>query len=142
MRPTIIVIDTSVFISSIIGPQGPSRAILRQCFEGKYHTLMGNALFFEYEEVLKRDDILSKSPLIVEDIETLLSSFMSICRWIPVYYLWRPNLRDEADNHLIELAVAGNATVIATNNIKDLKRGELHFPDLDILTPEQILRGN
>ena len=30
---------------------------------------------------------------------------MSRCRWVEVFYAWRPNLPDEADNHLIELAV-------------------------------------
>lgn len=102
---------------------------------------MGNAPFCEYEDVSKRDSILSKSPLNAEEIEALLCSFFSICKWVPVYYLWRPNLADEADNHLIELAIAGNASVIATNNIKDFKRTELYFPGLDILTPEQILGG-
>ena len=27
--------------------------------------------------------------------------------WVTVYYGWRPNLSDEGDNHLIELALAG-----------------------------------
>lgn len=26
--------------------------------------------------------------------------------WTRIYFGWRPNLRDEADNHLVELAVA------------------------------------
>ncbi len=29
-----------------------------------------------------------------------------------VYYGWRPNLPDEGDNHLIELALAGSAQAI------------------------------
>ena len=37
------------------------------------------------------------------------SSLISRRTWVRVYYLWRPNLPDEADNHLVELAVAGNA---------------------------------
>ena len=48
---------------------------------------------------------------------------------------------DEADNFLIELGLAGNATHIITNNISDLKNSELNFPELTILKPEQILRG-
>jgi len=64
-----------------------------------------------------------------------------VCKWTPVYYLWRPNLRDEGDNFLIELALAGNSEVIVTNNIKDLKSAELNFDGLSILRPEQLLRG-
>jgi len=55
--------------------------------------------------------------------------------------LWRPNLKDEDDNFLIELALAGNSQTIVTNNVKDLEAAELRFEDLRILTPQQILRG-
>ncbi|MDZ8054893.1 MAG: PIN domain-containing protein [Aulosira sp. ZfuCHP01] len=58
-----------------------------------------------------------------------------------IYYLWRPNLKDEADNHLIELAVAGNAQIIATHNVKDFQNSELLFPNLSILKPEEIIRS-
>ena len=47
---------------------------------------------------------------------------------------------DEADNHLIELAVAGNADTIITHNTKDLAQGELRFPGLNIQTPAQFLK--
>jgi predicted nucleic acid-binding protein len=59
--------------------------------------------------------------------------------WVKVYFLWRPNLPDEADNHLIELALAGSADTIVTNNLKDFKAGELRFPDLTIQSPRQFL---
>ena len=57
-----------------------------------------------------------------------------------VYYLWRPNLPDEADNHLIELALAGGASTIVTNNLRDVSRGELRFPLMNILTPAQFIK--
>jgi predicted nucleic acid-binding protein len=46
---------------------------------------------------------------------------------------------DEGDNHLIELAVAAGADGIITRNLRDLTQGELKFPALKILTPEQCL---
>ena len=55
-----------------------------------------------------------------------------------VYYLWRPNLPDEGDNHLIELAVAGGAEAIVTFNLRDFQRTELYFPDIAVLTPAQL----
>lgn len=100
---------------------------------------MGNALFGEYESLIKRETIIKKCPLTPSEIWTLLEAFMSISTWVNVYYLWRPNLKDEADNHVIELAVAGNAKFIATNNIKDFKNAELLFPDLSIVKPENII---
>jgi predicted nucleic acid-binding protein len=100
---------------------------------------MGNALLCEYEQVISREEILRLCPLSAEEIQTLLASFMSICEWTRIYYLWRPNLTDEADNHLIELAIAGNAKIIATNNIKDFKQAELIFSGLLILKPDEII---
>jgi predicted nucleic acid-binding protein len=58
---------------------------------------------------------------------------------VEVFYAWRPNLPDEADNHLIELAVAAQADAIVTRNLRDVSRGELKFPSLRVCTPEQCL---
>jgi len=49
------------------------------------------------------------------------------------------HLPDEADKHLIELALAGSAEIIVTNNLADLRNGELRFPGLKILSPNQFL---
>jgi putative PIN family toxin of toxin-antitoxin system len=135
-----IVVDTSVFISAVIGPRGPSRELIRRCLLGDYVPLMGNALFAEYESVIGRPSVVSKCPLNATDITDLLAAFLSVCEWVNVYYLWRPNLRDEGDNHLIELAVAGNAIMIVTNNLRDFQGADLLFPNLLITTPEQVFQ--
>lgn len=132
-----VVIDTSVLISA----QGPNREIIRRCLLGEYNPVMSNALFQEYEDVSKRENVLDICPLSQKEVLELLHSFYSVCRWVPIYYLWRPNIVDEGDNFLIELALAGNATHIITNNIRDLLNAELEFPGLKILTPETILQG-
>ncbi|MFT3800183.1 MAG: PIN domain-containing protein [Burkholderiaceae bacterium] len=69
----------------------------------------------------------------------VLAALARVGRWVTVYYGWRPNLPDEGDNHLIELAAAGNAQAIVTYNVRDLTRGELTWPRLSILTPAQYL---
>jgi len=134
------VLDTSIFVSALIGPTGPSRGLIRRCLQGNYQPLMGNALFLEYESVIEREKIQENCPLSKSEIQALLEAFLSVCQWINIYYLWRPNLSDEADNHLIELAVAGNAIAIATHNVRDFQRTELLFPNLSILKPEDIIR--
>lgn len=136
-----LVVDTSVVISALIGSQGPSREVLRRCLLGTYKPLISNALFQEYEDVSSRRQVLDVCPLSGDEIKELLHTFYGICQWVPIYYLWRPNIKDEGDNFLIELALAGNASKIVTNNLKDLKNAELSFPSLQILTPEQLLRG-
>ncbi|MBF2049257.1 MAG: putative toxin-antitoxin system toxin component, PIN family [Leptolyngbya sp. IPPAS B-1204] len=136
-----IVVDTSVLINALIGPQGPSRELICRCLLEECQPLMGNTLFCEYEAVVSREEIISQCPLTSLEISDLLAAFMSVCEWVQIYYLWRPNLRDEQDNHLIELAIAGNARAIVTNNIRDFQDAELIFPNLSILQPEQLIRS-
>jgi predicted nucleic acid-binding protein len=57
------------------------------------------------------------------------------------YLLWRPNLKDEADNHLIELAITGNASVLVTDNLKDFQNTQLLFSNLAVLSPQVLLRS-
>ncbi|MCT7979846.1 MULTISPECIES: putative toxin-antitoxin system toxin component, PIN family [Laspinema] len=134
-----LVIDTNVFVSALISPDGVSRAVLRACLQGKYQPLMGTALFLEYESILARSEVMVRCPLPKADVEALLAALMSVSQWVQIYYLWRPNLRDEADNHLIELAIAGNAEAIVTQNVKDFQQRELIFPQLSILSPEALI---
>ncbi|MBP9061708.1 MAG: PIN domain-containing protein [Rhodoferax sp.] len=103
-------------------------------------TLMGEALLAEFEAVLGREALFTKSRLDAAERSTLLDTFLALCEWTRIYYLWRPNLPDEADNHLIELAVAGDANVIVTRNLRDLRGAELRFASLRVLTPEDFLK--
>ncbi|MFQ5400652.1 MAG: putative toxin-antitoxin system toxin component, PIN family [Anaerolineae bacterium] len=136
-----IVLDTSVLISALIGKKGASRAVLRECLQGRFRPVISNALFLEYEDVRHRPNVVDACPLTDNEIRELLNAFYSVCHWVKIYYLWRPNLPDEEDNFLIELALAGNAQAIITHNVKDFQNAELKFPDLSILTPAQLLRG-
>ena len=54
---------------------------------------------------------------------------------VEIYYRWRPNLPDEADNHVLELAVAAGGATILTFNRKDFSSGELRFPEVAIQAP-------
>ena len=105
------------------------------------HTpLMSAALFAEYEDVLQRTTLFDGCRLSAAERDELLDIFMSHCIWTRVYYLWRPNLPDEGDNHLIELAVAGGVRHVVTKNRRDLQRMELRFPGLHIVLPEDFLK--
>jgi len=96
-------------------------------------------LLAEYEDVLGREDLFVDSVLTVRERDEVFDGLLNRCRWIEVFYAWRPNLPDEADSHLIELGVAAQAEAIVTRNLRDVARGELKFPALRVLTPEQCL---
>jgi predicted nucleic acid-binding protein len=134
---TPIVIDTSVFVAGLRSQGGALRQLLRRALIGEIQPLFGNALWLEYQDLLGRD-VWSDSTTPAERLQ-VLAALAQKGRWVTVYYGWRPNLPDEADNHLIELALAGGASVIVTHNVRDMARGELRLGKLRILTPAQCL---
>ncbi len=137
----IVVVDTDVFVAGVIGG-GAANTVLADCLRGRFVPLMGATLLAEYESQLHAPRVAGRSRLTVREREDLLDIFAAGCRWTRVYFAWRPNLRDEGDNHVVELAVAGAASAIVTRNVRDFTAGaELRFPDLAIVTPVQLLRG-
>ena len=129
-----VVIDTKVFVAGLRSGGGASRQALRHALERIFLPLFSNAPWLEYEDVMGRP-IWTKetSP---EDRRQVLAALAAAERWIKIYYGWRPNLRDAGDDYLVELAVAGGARAVVSHNIR---RGELHWPGLMVLTPSECL---
>ena len=135
----VIVVDTSVFVSACLGT-GAASKVVACCLRGEHEPLMGAALLAEYEDVLGRNALFRTCRLSAEERDELLDIFIAHCRWTRIYFGWRPNLADEADNHLVELAVAGGAERIVTGNVRDLAGSELQFPGLRAVTPAHFLK--
>jgi len=135
-----LVIDTNVFVSALRSAEGASRAVIRRCLLRQFVPCMSLALFAEYRGVMGREPLFANSPLTTSERQELFHAFVAVCRLTAIYYLWRPNLRDEADNHVLELAVAAGAQAIVTRNRADFARAELHFPKLRVLTPAEVLK--
>ena len=132
-----LVIDTNVFVAGLRSAGGASRMVLRRVLEGKFQALFGNALWSEYQDLLGRP--VWGEGTNADGRQQVLAALARQGRWVTVYYGWRPNLPDEADNHLIELALAGGAQAIVTHNLRDLRGGELRLGKLRVMTPAQCL---
>ena len=133
-----IVIDTNVWISALISRDGLSRDVIRLALNDKISPQISTSLFLEYEAVMKRKKIQNFCSLDLREQNELFQAFLATCKWNEIYYLWRPNLDDEDDDFLVELAVASNSKIIITDNKKDLKSGELKF-NFEVLTPKEFL---
>ena len=136
----VVVVDTNVFVSALRSADGASRQVLRRCLQRTDVPCLSSALFAEYRDVLSRSALFRKSPLSAGERLELFNAFVAVSRHTEIYYLWRPNLRDEADNHLIELAVAASAEALITHNRADFKGSELRFPSLSVQTPAEFLK--
>ena len=123
----------------MLSPGGENRRVLRACLEGRVQPLVGQALLSEYEDVLGRESLFKDCVLHAQERMDLLDALLSVSEWVKIYFTWRPNLPDEGDNHLVELAVAGVADRIVTHNHRHLSRAELQFPGLRVVSPARLL---
>lgn len=133
-----IVVDTNVLVSACIG-NGPASRLIELCLTGDLTPVIGATLLLEYLDVIEREPLFGAARLSLEERQLLLRALVSRSQWQEVFYLWRPNLPDEADNHVFELAVAANSATIITYNQRDFRQRELRFPDLRIVTPDVFL---
>ena len=134
-----LVIDTDVLVAAMLGT-GAANHLLGEVLEGRFQPVMSAALFAEHEAVLVRETLFRRCRLTAEERGELLDIYLARSRWTRIYFMWRPNLGDEADNHLVELAVASSARAIVTRNRRDLRGAELKFDNLAVLTPAECLR--
>ncbi|HHP7232447.1 MAG TPA: putative toxin-antitoxin system toxin component, PIN family [Xenococcaceae cyanobacterium] len=135
-----IVVDTNVLIGALIGKEySANRKLIELSLKREFQPLINYTLFSEYEDIINRPSILRLCKRSTEEINILFDGFLSTCELVKIYYLWRPNLVDEDDNYLIELAIAGNAEILVTHNVKDFSRTQLKFPQLQIKQPQEII---
>lgn len=136
--PPLVVLDTNVLVAGLCRRIGsPSFKVLQNIQKATIPLVLTQKLYLEYESVLTRRSILKLIGASKEEIVFVLDALLALAYRSEVFYLWRPNLPDEEDNFVLEAAVATNALVI-TKNITDFRMGELIFPDLVVLTPQQF----
>ena len=120
------------------GGAGASRLVLESCLRRTHQPLMGQTLWLEYRDVLSRADLWKECALSARERAELLDDFAAVCLWVQIWFLWRPNLPDEGDNHVAELAIAGNAAALVTFNLKDFEPAQLAATGMKVLTPAQF----
>lgn len=129
------VIDTNVLHAGLYSASGASYQILRLVERGRVIPFLSTTLLFEYEEVLKRNrELLKLSSRAVDDILDGLCA-RGECR--KVHFLWRPQLPDPKDDHILELAVAAGGSDIVTHNVNDF--ADASSFGVRVVTPAKLL---
>ena len=131
-----ITIDTNVLIGALKSNKGASYKLLMLLTEDLFVTNVSVPLFIEYESVAKRAGLVSN--LTGGDIEIILNYFLSKSNIHEIFYLWRPVLKDQKDDLVLEVAVKSQSKYIITFNKKDFKGSEKF--GIEVLTPLEFLK--
>ena len=127
-----IVLETNVLFSALRSRLGVSFRLLSLVGSGQFELQLSAPLVAEYEEVLKRGDLV----LSPQQIDDVLDYLCAQGKHHEIFYLWRPALKDPDDDFLLELAVKSNASIV-TWNVSDFKKAQ-HF-QVSVETPRDFL---
>lgn len=136
MRIPEIVIDTNVLITGLKSRRGASFKLLSTVGQNKFSVNLSVPLLLEYEMVAK--ELIGELALTEKDIDNILNYICRVSKWRKIFYLWRPFLKDQKDDMVLELAVTSQCDLIITYNKKDFKNVEKFF-GIRLLTPKEFL---
>jgi putative PIN family toxin of toxin-antitoxin system len=134
-----IVFDTDVIVAALRSDQAASRLLLLAALDRRIIMLASVPLMLEYEAVLTRPEQLDKIGLSVVEINVVLDAVASVIEPVPLHFVWRPRLKDPADEMVLDTAVNGNADKLATFNLKHLRDAAMEF-GIRANRPGEVLR--
>ena len=97
------------------------------------------ALALEYEAICRSAEHVLAAGLTVAEVEIFLTAVVAMAEPVESHFMWRPQLRDPADELLLEAAVNGRAAAIVTYNRRDFGVAPRRF-GLDVLAPVDVIR--
>jgi putative PIN family toxin of toxin-antitoxin system len=132
-----IVLDTNVLVSGLRSRHGASYQILRKLGTDEFTAVISVPLVFEYEAILKRQS--RALGLTHQDVDDILDYLCSVGEHHEIFFLWRPVLRDPADDAILELAVESRCHYIVSHNVADF--AEAVSFNVKVIRPGEFLRG-
>lgn len=132
-----VVIDTSVMVAASRSRHGASFQVVQSISSGLFQPCLSVALYAEWRDALSRPE--NRPPGVsAEDAWAFLRYVAGLSHIQPIYFLWRPVLRDPDDDMVLELAVAASCRVIVTHNLNDFVGAERF--GINPVSPAEFLR--
>ena len=128
-----LVVDTNVFISSILGRSYPHRIVFDLVFANRVLLFVSKDILTEYQGVLSRLKFQQKVGFKAAS-EELLESIRETSITIVLGFSLNL-LQDESDNKFLELALSCQADFLITGNSKHFPMGK--FENTEIISPEK-----
>ena len=121
-------------------PTGASAALLRAA-RRKRITLLGNvALALEYEATCRLAEHVLAAGLRPPAAAIFVAAVIAMLEPVESHFMWRPQLRDAADEMVLEAAVNGQAQAIVGFNHRDYGNAPSRFGILLLLPAEAYRR--
>jgi len=134
-----LVLDTNVIVAAMRSPLGASAELLRKSYQRQMVVLANVALALEYETICLMPEHIEASGLSSDEAVAFVDVVVALCEPVESHFIWRPQLRDPADEFVLEAAVNGRADAIVTFNIRDFTPAAANF-GLELFLPSQVLR--
>jgi len=131
--------DTDTVVAAMRSPAGASAALIRAARLGRITLVASVPLLLEYEDVCSRPEHMAASEFSSSDLAAFLDAMVDLAEPVDVWFLWRPQLRDPGDEHVLEAAVSGRAAAIVTFNRRDFRPAADRF-GINVLLPAEAIR--
>ena len=122
-----IVFNTNVMVAALRSDRGASRRLLLMALEGGLELLASVPLMIEYEAVLTRPEHLEAIGLDIGEVNNILDAVARVATPVPLRFLWRPQLKNLADEMVLETAVNGGADWLVTFDMRHLAQAARDF---------------
>ncbi len=134
-----LVLDTNVVVAGLRSPTGASAALLDRALSRAFTLVLTVALALEYEAVCRDPAQRAVAGLSAAEVDAIISALCAVAEPVSPWFLWRPQLRDPADEMVLEAAINSNADGLVTFNQRDFGATPKHF-GIALLSPQQALR--
>jgi putative PIN family toxin of toxin-antitoxin system len=129
-----VVFDTNIFVSALVLPGSVAQRALFRVIDGRDHLIVSKTLIHELLDVLARkfshdQEELARVAVFLADVAELVDPDRRV-----------NTLPDDADNRVLEAAVAGRADAIVTGDQAMLKLGR--FEGINIISLQAYLRSS
>jgi predicted nucleic acid-binding protein len=134
-----IVLNTNVLVSGACRRAGSLACrVLLGVLDRRIPLILTPSIALEYQDVLLRPGVLALTGLTHAQSVDLVTDLIALSYQVQLDFVWRPNLRDEADNKFVDAAVHGSA-IIVTYNVDHYRAPDIKQYGWAVMTPREFL---
>lgn len=128
-----VVLDSNILLVAI-GKRSRYRVIWDVFIEGKIDLIISEDILYEYEKIMQEHS----APGVAEVVMNIFSESLNVIHQ-QIYYSWNLIKQDPDDNKFFDIAIAGNADYLVTNDAHFNAVKHLTFPSVNVISADVFL---